>query len=128
MLEIRHAFAHGAPAAPARRAAEAVLRLWRMPERIDDVLLVVTELVQNVSQHTSDGGELRLELRDGAILIEVTDASTAMPRVGRQDLRTVGGRGLFLIAAVARRWGTRRTSWSGHPGKVVWVELPGAPH
>ncbi|MFE1886774.1 ATP-binding protein, partial [Streptomyces diastatochromogenes] len=31
-----------------------------------------------------------------------------------------GGRGLFLVAQLADRWGTRYT----HNGKIIWAEQP----
>jgi hypothetical protein len=121
--EIRLAFPHGFPTARARRAAAAALRAWQLSHRADDVLLVATELVQNVTRHTAGGGELRLALRPGAILVEVADTSTRPPVLRAYDPPGLGGRGLLILARVGRRWGFRPTPWAGHPGKVVWVEL-----
>jgi hypothetical protein len=66
---------------------------------------------------------MRLALHDDAILIEVTDADPRPPRLRRTDPAKPGGRGMLLIAAAARRWGTRPAAWAGHKGKVVWAEL-----
>lgn len=123
MDELRLPLAHGAPASDARRACERALDDWELSGRADDVLLVTTELVHNVTKHTDDGGELHLVLHDDAILIEVTDTNPQPPRIQRPEPCHPGGRGLQLIAATARRWGTRPAAWAGRTGKVVWAEL-----
>lgn len=121
--EIRLPLVHGTPGSEARRACKRALDDWQESGQADDVLLVTTELVQNVTQHTDDGGELRLSLRDDAILVEVTDTSPQPPHLRRPAASTPGGRGMQLIAATARRWGTRPAAWAGRTGKVVWAEI-----
>lgn len=123
MEDIRLPFTHDTPTSTARRACQRALNDWELSERADDVLLVTSELVQNVAQHTDDGGELRLALHDDTILIEVTDTNPQPPRLQHLDLCKPGGRGLLLIAATACRWGTRPAAWAGRTGKVVWAEL-----
>jgi anti-sigma regulatory factor (Ser/Thr protein kinase) len=115
--------AHGVPAATARRAAVRVLQEWGLSRLADDAALVITEMVQNVTLHTTSACELRLTAHGEAVLIEVTDSSPRPPMQRPQDLRSAGGRGLLLIAAVAQRWGHRPTAHTDPPGKVVWAEL-----
>lgn len=88
-------------------------------EVVQDVLLVITELVENVVQHTDGGGELRMSRADDAVRVEVHDHSRAFPQLQRPDPRRAGGRGLLLVAAIAQRWGSRPTP----TGKVVWAHL-----
>jgi anti-sigma regulatory factor (Ser/Thr protein kinase) len=121
--DIRLPLDHGTPASRARRLAERALTGWNLSDRADDVLLVTTELVQNVTQHTDDGGELRLTLHGDAILVEVTDTNPEVPSVRQPALDRAGGRGMLLIAAVARRWGSRPAAWAGRTGKTVWAEI-----
>ena len=123
MDDIRLPLDHGQPASRARRLAERALQGWNLSDRADDVLLVTTELVQNVTQHTDDGGELRLRLDGDAILVEVTDTNPDEPQVRRPDADRTGGRGMLLIASVARQWGSRPAAWAGQAGKTVWAEL-----
>lgn len=115
---LRRVFRNGEPAAPLRLAARAALE--RTFDQVDeDVLLVVSELVQNVSQHTGGDGELVLSAGDG-VLVEVEDGDPAAPCLRRPDTRRPGGRGLLLVAGMAAEWGTR----SAATGKVVWARLP----
>jgi anti-sigma regulatory factor (Ser/Thr protein kinase) len=114
----------GTPSSLARRIAERALRRWGVTDQVEeDALLVTTELVQNVTKHTDDGGELRMTLRDDAILVEVADTNPAPPHVQQAEPHRIGGRGMMLIASLTRRWGTRPTVWAGRTGKIVWAEI-----
>jgi anti-sigma regulatory factor (Ser/Thr protein kinase) len=123
MEEIRLPLSHDTPTSTARRVCEQALRDWDVSDRTDDVLLVTTELVQNMSQHTDDGGELHLSLHDDAIIVEVTDTNPDLPHLPPKDHTRPGGRGLLLVAAVTQRWGTRPAAWAGRRGKVIWARL-----
>jgi hypothetical protein len=120
--DIRIPFAHGFPTALVRRAVDAALQAWSLSHRADDVLLVTTELVQNVTRHTASGGELRLTLRPDGILIEVADTSPEPPVLVDSDPRVIGGRGLLILGALTSRWGCRAVSRGRHR-KIVWAEL-----
>jgi len=80
-----------------------------------DVLLVVTELVSNVLDHTSGGGRLRvLRGRNPCrVLVEVDDTSTTPPRHGRSRLGPDRGRGMVVVGSVSTDWGTRPRPESG---------------
>jgi len=114
---------HGTPASRARRLAENALQGWDLSDRADDVLLVTTELVQNVTKHTDDGGELRVSLDGDSILVEVTDTDPRMPLLRQPEPGRIGGRGMLLIAGVARAWGSRPAAWAGRAGKTVWAKI-----
>jgi anti-sigma regulatory factor (Ser/Thr protein kinase) len=120
--DIRIPFPHGFPTALARRAVDAALQAWSVSHRADDILLVTTELVQNVTRHTASGGELHLALRPDGILIEVADTSPEPPVLLDSDPRVIGGRGLHILAALTSRWGCRVVSRGRHR-KIVWAEL-----
>jgi len=105
----------------ARRAATRLVGDHLEPGRLDDVLLVVTELVSNAVVHGQGEVVLRLQLEDGVVRGEVIDHGGGFER----ELRSHGtddvtGRGLLLVESIASRWGV-------HEGTThVWFELGGA--
>ena len=107
------------PSAVAEIRAEVVRQLhsWGLQEAVFTTELLVSELVTNAIRHASGPVELRL-LRDRALICEVADGSSVSPRLRRAQTMDEGGRGLFLVAQLAQRWGTRYTS----SGKVIWAE------
>lgn len=116
---LRLAFGNDEPAAPVRRRARAALDEFPSADAVDDVLVVISELVENVSRHTRGGGELRLTRGDGVIVVEVHDGDASEPRLLPPDDRRIGGRGLLVVAGMARRWGVR----ADETGKTVWAEI-----
>lgn len=48
----------------------------------------------------------------------MSDGSSTSPRLRQAKTTDEGGRGLFLVAQFAQRWGTRYVSG----GKVLWTE------
>jgi hypothetical protein len=59
-------------------------------------------------------------LRDRSLICEVFDSSNTSPHLRYAATTDEGGRGLFLVARLAERWGTRYTA----TGKVIWAEQP----
>ena len=111
---------HGEPVGTLRHSARATLAPWLTSDDLDDAMVVISELVQNVTQHTAGGGELVLAVEPGAVVIEVRDHSPVLPTVQPPDARRLGGRGLLLVSGVARAWGALPTP---PHGKVVWARL-----
>ncbi|TQM71198.1 histidine kinase-like protein [Actinomadura hallensis] len=89
---------------------------------------VVTELATNAITHGSrEGGMVVVRAYrrdDGSAVIETWDRSDAMPVVRPVGEAAESGRGLFLMEALVRRWGTRPLS---EGGKVVWAEIDPVP-
>lgn len=56
--------------------------------------------------------------RASVLTCEVFDSSSVSPRLRHARALDEGGRGLFLVAQLSRRWGTRYTA----DGRIVWVE------
>jgi GAF domain-containing protein/anti-sigma regulatory factor (Ser/Thr protein kinase) len=111
----------GRSAAVARRTVERVLGEAELTGLIDEALLLVTELVTNAIVHAGTEIELRIEAGDGGLRVEVVDRSPGSPPVIRPAPAETreGGRGVFLLDAVATEWGTRH--FGG--GKSVWFQL-----
>jgi anti-sigma regulatory factor (Ser/Thr protein kinase) len=55
-----------------------------------------------------------------SLLVEVHDQDVRTPRVRTASANDEGGRGLFLVDQLSRRWGVRPTP----TGKAVWFQLP----
>ncbi|MFD7631875.1 SpoIIE family protein phosphatase [Streptomyces sp. NPDC059851] len=103
----------------ARRFARRALGRWGLEELEDSVELLVSEVVTNAVRYAERPVTLRL-LRTDVLRCEVGDDSPQLPRQRRARETDEGGRGLFLVNRMARRWGATRLS----SGKVVWFELP----
>ncbi|MEU6401461.1 SpoIIE family protein phosphatase [Streptomyces sp. NPDC046985] len=102
----------------ARRLARRALSRWGLEELTDSVELLVSEVVTNAVRYTSRPVTLRL-LRTDVLRCEVGDDVPQLPRLRQARATDEGGRGLYLVNRLARRWGATRLS----TGKVVWFEL-----
>jgi anti-sigma regulatory factor (Ser/Thr protein kinase) len=109
------------------------LAAWGVPygsESSDVAAAVVSELAANAALHGRVPGrdfELRLALRtDRTLCIEVSDTRPERPQAppaGCPALDAESGRGLFLVQALALRWGVR----DREVGKTVWADVSTAP-
>jgi sigma-B regulation protein RsbU (phosphoserine phosphatase) len=89
---------------------------------LDDALLLVTELVTNAIVHAGTELELRLDTSSGGLRVEVVDSTPGhLLRPQPLDDAREGGRGLFLLDALASAWGSTHT----RAGKAVWFQLGG---
>ncbi|MEU8973726.1 ATP-binding protein [Streptomyces monashensis] len=109
----------------ARRLAQEALTEWEFTERSADVLLCVSELATNALLHgvpVGRGFVLRLTLHtDGVLRVELHDSGGGVVRAPGQSPppESERGRGLFLVAALADKWGVGERN----PGKIVWCEF-----
>ncbi|WP_318036686.1 sodium/proline symporter PutP [Streptomyces chengmaiensis] len=106
-----------AAVADARSLACRQLSEWGMDDLVFTTELIVSELVTNAIRHATGPVALRL-IRDRALICEVSDASSTSPRLRHARTTDEGGRGLLIVAQLARRWGTRYT----RTGKIIWTE------
>jgi anti-sigma regulatory factor (Ser/Thr protein kinase) len=106
-------------AARARQLTTAKLAEWGLTELAFTTELVASELVTNTYRYADGPITLRL-IRTQCLVCEVSDTSHTSPHLRRALSTDEGGRGLFLIAQLTERWGTRYT----HDGKTVWTEQP----
>ncbi|WP_405506627.1 SpoIIE family protein phosphatase [Streptomyces cyaneofuscatus] len=101
----------------ARELATRQLDVWGLEELSFATELVVSELVTNAVRY--GGGPLRLRLiRDRTLLCEVADTGHTSPHLRHSAEDDEGGRGLFIVAQLVQRWGTRYTP----AGKTIWTE------
>lgn len=79
--------------------------------------LIVSELVTNAVRYAGGPVGLRL-IRSSVLICEVSDPSNTQPRLVRAGDTDEGGRGLYIVAQCAQRWGSRY----GRKGKTIWTE------
>lgn len=105
----------------ARAEVRRQLEIWGLGERedvADTAELLVSELATNALLHSESRFTLTMTAAHGVLRCEVADAGGGQPRV--LDAGTAeSGRGMFLVDALARRWGCHQDG----PGTTVWFEL-----
>ncbi|MFF8848095.1 SpoIIE family protein phosphatase [Streptomyces sp. NPDC015127] len=108
------------PAAVAgiRAACARRLEAWGLDQVAYITELILSELVTNAIRYGADPIRLRLLYDRDSLICEVADGSSTSPHLRRAATTDEGGRGLFLVAHFAQRWGTRYTD----RGKVIWSE------
>ncbi|WP_327308432.1 ATP-binding protein [Streptomyces sp. NBC_01298] len=87
---------------------------------LDDVLTVVAELVTNAFRHAGGVTGFRVRPLPDAVAIEVSDASSVLPRSPGTPVSAPGGFGWLLVTKLARRTEIR----SGRDGKTITAYLP----
>ncbi|OEV06857.1 protein phosphatase [Streptomyces nanshensis] len=90
---------------------------WDLDELGFSTELVVSELVTNAVRHAVGPVYLRL-IRDRSLHCEVSDKGHTSPNLRHSATDDEGGRGLFIVAQMVQRWGTRYTP----TGKTIWTE------
>jgi PAS domain S-box-containing protein len=100
-----------------RALATRQVEQWGLGELAMTTELVVSELVTNAIRYAATPIRLRL-LRDARLTCEVSDGSSTAPRLRHARSTDEGGRGLFLVAQLAQRWGARYTG----EGKIIWAD------
>jgi anti-sigma regulatory factor (Ser/Thr protein kinase) len=120
-----HLAGHLSEVSRARQLAVTVAHAFEVDA--DDAALLVTEVATNALRHGGPGVDLWMRpAEQGGLRVELIDGlADSVPRVQTPDADAEGGRGLLLVSALARDWGSERLS----AGKRVWFELAprGAP-
>ncbi|MCX4904157.1 SpoIIE family protein phosphatase [Streptomyces sp. NBC_00878] len=102
-----------------RAVVREQLHVWGLNSLVDNAELMVSELVTNAVRHShSRPIELRL-VRGETLVCEVDDDDHTLPTLLSARRLDEFGRGMRVVSALAREWGTSRTS----SGKTVWFEL-----
>lgn len=100
-----------------RDLATRQLHHWGLEELSFTTELVVSELVTNAVRYAEGPIQVRL-IRDRTLLCEVADGGHTSPHLRHSSADDEGGRGLFIVAQLVQRWGTRYS----HSGKTIWTE------
>jgi anti-sigma regulatory factor (Ser/Thr protein kinase) len=106
----------------ARAAARRFLDEHGLGHRLDDVLLVISELVTNSVLHAQAAPDvaLRCVQNPPCLVVEVRDPSPTLPVEREPDLAVRGGRGIRLVSAIADKWGVEVR---GSAGKTIWAHF-----
>jgi anti-sigma regulatory factor (Ser/Thr protein kinase) len=111
-------------AAVRREIAEDLMNNGVQQDRVEDVALVASELVGNAVRHTEHGPDGDLDVAwtvtTTTVLVSVSDASAAEPRMRIPTTNEPAGRGLSIVDALASKWGVERL----RHGKRVWARVP----
>ncbi|WP_073756773.1 ATP-binding protein [Streptomyces sp. CB03234] len=113
-------------AAEARRQIAGEIRSWDTDidsDALHSAELVTGELIANAVQHAGHGPvSVTAQLNGTALRIEVCDSSGELPSPGLPGMHDECGRGLFIVAALADRFGVEPTP----SGKCSWAEISAA--
>jgi anti-sigma regulatory factor (Ser/Thr protein kinase) len=102
----------------ARQFVRAHIADWPGDRHI--VELLTTELATNAILHAQSAFALSLAVDNDRVRVEVKDASPVIPKPPTPPaVDSVSGRGLFLVASLATRWGTDGMT----DGKCIWFEV-----
>ena len=107
----------------ARGLVTGALAEWAADDLTDDATLLVSELATNAVVHAGTNFDVSIELLGDAVEVAVTDRhpTRTLPAPSESvDVDLESGRGLFLTAALAEKWGVDYTSTT----KRVWFRLP----
>jgi anti-sigma regulatory factor (Ser/Thr protein kinase) len=127
IVTVRHA---PASAGDVRRELGADLTDAGVPAAVvADAALVVSELVGNAVRYAAPlpGGVLEVSwaIDPDSVRLRVSDGGgpsvPARYEAGPEDVR---GRGLAIVAALARDWGVELAHNGAGPTSTVWVDLP----
>jgi anti-sigma regulatory factor (Ser/Thr protein kinase) len=116
--------AHPSAIAEARRRVRDRLEGLLDPERLVEAQLLASELVTNAVLHADMGEEAEIELdfevAERSVRVSVADTGRGfdLEKIFPGSMDVPGGWGLFLVEALADRWGIDVT-----PPHRVWFEI-----
>jgi anti-sigma regulatory factor (Ser/Thr protein kinase) len=121
-LAAEQAFAPAASSvSAARRFVTDCLEQWDLEPVVWTSQLLLSELATNAVLHAGGSGfTVGVEvLPDGGVRLTIADDSPRPPRVRDYGTGATTGRGVALVAELARRWGVEPRA----VGKAVWCEV-----
>jgi anti-sigma regulatory factor (Ser/Thr protein kinase) len=118
------------PQSAARGMVRSALTETPDEEFRDDVVLVADELVGNAIEHAGEALDISLDLYPWGTVVQVRDGSRNTAAVPQNPVRVgddeVGGRGLFLVNALASAWRVQRDD-AGKRVVAVFLHQAGDP-
>ncbi|MFF5004754.1 ATP-binding protein [Streptomyces phaeochromogenes] len=129
-----HLVAVASAVSVARAFTRQTLAHWKLDDFAADASLMMSELVSNAVKASGITDPepkpwqikaehviaVQLRALGGRLFIEVWDRSALVPIKQSVSADAEGGRGLHLVEALSKRWGTYRPQAGG---KIVWAEV-----
>jgi anti-sigma regulatory factor (Ser/Thr protein kinase) len=113
---------NAASVADARNFVVGLLCHHNLPELVDDVELVVSELATNAIVHAETVFTVILRATGEFVVLEVRDGAQAGPVLRAPAALDINGRGIAIVQALSRDWGVNHYEAGG---KAVWAEFVG---
>jgi two-component sensor histidine kinase len=113
-------------AARARHFIARTLAAWQgLTGAAETAVLLTSELVTNALRYSQGSVKVHVDVDEQTqtVRISVHDADPRMPQLLAVAAEAENGRGLWLVDALAKRWGTEQLPGDG---KQVWFELAAA--
>jgi anti-sigma regulatory factor (Ser/Thr protein kinase) len=105
----------------ARGFVKDMIELWDCEDLDGVAVLLTSEIVTNAIRYSTEAIRLELSVTDdGVLTVETADNHPDFPCVRPLSDSDEGGRGMRIVAALARNWGVRPVNRH----KVVWFEVP----
>jgi anti-sigma regulatory factor (Ser/Thr protein kinase) len=109
-----------------RRLASDLSAIGIKHSRIDDAVLVLSEILSNALKHARPlpSGKIQVswDVHGEVLEMAVTDGGgPTMPHPMAPSLSALGGRGLGIVSSLVADWGVRQ---GGTGETTVWVVLP----
>lgn len=104
----------------ARGFVQAALAVWDLEDLSEVAVLLTSELTTNAVRHARTAFRVAVVRDPPDLVVEVADGSDRLPVPRPKSTHAEGGRGLQLVEALARAWGTSRVRGGG---KTVWFQL-----
>lgn len=105
-------------ASQARAFVSRHLTDHRLPNLVDPVQLVASELATNAVLHAQTAFSVSLAASDQTVLLTVHDDSPALPTRPVAQATDPSGRGLEIVGIVTRDWGIHQDAAGS---KAVWA-------
>lgn len=103
-----------------QRLTNDLLAIGMAAYRIDEAVVVASELIANVLVHTDSTASVTVTAEAERLRVGVADDSNEMPDLMPADPSRIGGNGLRIVDDFADTWGA--TSTPDH-GKIVWFTV-----
>ena len=92
----------------ARHLVTQLLAAWSAKARHEESMLLLSELVTNVVRHVRPTTTFTIELILSQLKLRVSVLDSSPTPPGVRDRSPAGGHGLWLVTAMADRWGSAR--------------------